>query len=152
EVESRRRPDAARAWKLLMRAASPPAHLQERLHDHRILDLTSLTMRLPRLVRRHRRPWAITATTLATAGAITAALVLFGPWSPGGHNDGGGGRTGTTDGKGVATGPAGTMGVARTADPCKLLDAASLSRFGATELDPDYGEIDRCDVLVHNGS
>jgi hypothetical protein len=44
------------------------------------------------------------------------------------------------------------MGDERTADPCGLLDAASLSRFGGTALDPDYGEIDRCDVLVRNNS
>ncbi|MCG0286238.1 hypothetical protein [Streptomyces sp. PSAA01] len=41
------------------------------------------------------------------------------------------------------------MGDARTADPCKLLNAASLSRFGETVIDPDYGEIDRRDVLLH---
>ncbi|MFJ2264460.1 hypothetical protein ACIOKD_40330 [Streptomyces sp. NPDC087844] len=45
-------------------------------------------------------------------------------------------------------GEPGTMGEARWADPCGLLDSASLSRFGKTRLVADYGEINRCDVLV----
>lgn len=43
---------------------------------------------------------------------------------------------------------AGTLGEARTADPCALLDTASLDSFGATELDPAYGNFDRCDIVV----
>ncbi len=167
EVEPRRRPDAVRAQRLLTRAAPPPPHIQEQLHDSGTAD-ASRTLRLPRLlrrqgdftpfmlqlpqpVRRHRRPLAITAVALAAAGAITAGLLVFGPWLS--KNDGDeDGRTGATDAKASATAPAGAIGDERTADPCGLLDAASLSRFGATELDPDYGEFDRCDVLVRNGS
>nr|PPQ56123.1 hypothetical protein C5F59_05050 [Streptomyces sp. QL37] len=48
----------------------------------------------------------------------------------------------------AATGEPGTIGDARRADPCGLLDSASLSRFGRTRLTADYGEINRCDVLV----
>ncbi|MEV0641889.1 serine/threonine-protein kinase [Streptomyces sp. NPDC050619] len=182
EVEPRRRPDAAGAQKLLTRAAPPPPHIQEQLHerlreqvrDSRARDLGSRPLRLPRLVRRpqdstpfmlqpsrpvrrRRHPWAITAITavaLVAAGAITAGLVLFSPWASkdeGGKGDKGG-RTGATDAKPSATAQAGAMGDERTADPCGLLDAASLSRFGGTALDPDYGEIDRCDVLVRNNS
>nr|SBO98583.1 hypothetical protein BN4615_P8099 [Nonomuraea gerenzanensis] len=40
------------------------------------------------------------------------------------------------------------IGDRRTADPCALLRPAALGRFGRTELDPDYGNFDRCDVLV----
>ncbi|MDH6214892.1 serine/threonine-protein kinase [Streptomyces pseudovenezuelae] len=156
EVDPRRRPDAATTRKLLTQAAPPPPHLQAQLHAHstRTLDLTSLTLRLPRLVRRRRRPLAISAGALVTAGAITAGLVLFGPWD----SDGGGDQAAGADAKPSvssatsAPGRAGTLGDDRTADPCALLDAASLSRFGDTELDPDYGEIDRCDVLVENSS
>ncbi|MEU9184718.1 serine/threonine-protein kinase [Streptomyces sp. NPDC048484] len=173
EVEVRRRPDAARAQELLTRAAPPPPHVQEQLRDGRMRgargDLMSRTLRLPRLLgrprdytpfmlqpprpvrRRHRRPLAITAVALVAAGAVTAGLVLFGPWASKDEGDEGG-RTGATDGKPSATAQAGAIGDERTADPCGLLDAASLSRFGGTALDPEYGEIDRCDVLVRNNS
>ncbi|WP_405870864.1 serine/threonine-protein kinase [Streptomyces sp. NBC_00005] len=149
EVDPRQRPDAARARKLLTQAAPPPPHVQDQLQDRRPLDLTRPTFRLPRLVR--RRPLAIGAVALVTAGAVTAAVVLFGPWASK-DRDSKGGRTATTDAKPSATARPGTIGDERTADPCRLMDAASLSRFGGTELDPDYGEIDRCDVLVQNSS
>ncbi|MEU6732733.1 protein kinase [Streptomyces physcomitrii] len=146
-AEPRQRPDAARARRLLGRAAAPPPHVQEQLADRRTVGLPSLTLRLPRAVRRRRRPLALAALALVTAGAVTAGLLLFGPW---GSEDGGeGGPTGTAA---PATGRPGALGEPRTADPCKLLAAASLSRFGDAALDPDYGEIDRCDVLLRNGS
>jgi hypothetical protein len=94
---------------------------------------------------------AIMAVALVAAGAITAGLVLFGPWASKDEGDKGG-RTGAADAKPPAAARAGAIGDERTADPCGLLGAASLSRFGGTELDPDYGEIDRCDVLVRNNS
>jgi hypothetical protein len=169
EVEPRHRPDAARAQKLLTRAAPPSPHIQEQLYDSRVRgghgDLASRTLRLsrllrhprdftpfmlqpPRPVRRRRHPLAITAVALVAAGAITAGLVLFGPWTSKDEGD----KGGRTDAKPSATAQAGAIGDERTADPCGLLDAASLSRFGGTALDPDYGEIDRCDVLVRNNS
>ncbi|WP_405616042.1 protein kinase domain-containing protein [Streptomyces sp. NBC_00076] len=168
EVEPRRRPDAARAQELLTRAAPPPPHIAEQLHDSRMRDLTSPTLRLrrlvrrardstpfmlqpPRPVRRRRHRLAITVVALAAAGAITAGLVLFGPWASKDEGDQGG-RTDATDAKPSATASAGAIGDERTADPCGLLDVASLSRFGATVLAPDYGEFDRCDVLVRNNS
>ncbi|MFI9848037.1 serine/threonine-protein kinase [Nonomuraea sp. NPDC051941] len=40
------------------------------------------------------------------------------------------------------------IGDPRTADPCALTDPTALSRFGRTELDVDYGNFDRCDVIV----
>jgi hypothetical protein len=167
EVEPRRRPDAATAQQLLTRAAPPPPHIQEQLHDTPERGLSSRTLRLPRLRRRpgdftpfmlqppqpvrRRRPWVIAAVALAATGAITAGLVLFGPWASKDAGDKGG-RTGASDAKPSATAQAGALGDERTADPCGLLDAASMSRFGSTALDPDYGEIDRCDVLVRNKS
>ncbi|GLF93169.1 caspase family protein [Streptomyces yaizuensis] len=39
----------------------------------------------------------------------------------------------------------------RTADPCALLDPAVFARFGRARLDRDYGNFDRCDVLVDIG-
>jgi hypothetical protein len=43
------------------------------------------------------------------------------------------------------------IGEPRTADPCALTDATALGRFGRTELDIDYGNFDRCDVIVYSG-
>ncbi|MFC7583835.1 hypothetical protein ACFQYP_08765 [Nonomuraea antimicrobica] len=45
--------------------------------------------------------------------------------------------------------PLDVVGDRRTVDPCALLRPAALVRFGRTELDPDYGNFDRCDVLIH---
>ncbi|MGW4485208.1 serine/threonine-protein kinase [Amycolatopsis sp. NPDC004368] len=39
----------------------------------------------------------------------------------------------------------------RAADPCGLVDAAPLKPFGDAEVDPDYGDFDRCDVIVRRG-
>lgn len=46
----------------------------------------------------------------------------------------------------------GSLGDIRQADPCGLLDAKVLSRFGRTELDPHYGGFERCDILVSRNS
>ncbi|CAM4252911.1 serine/threonine-protein kinase [Kibdelosporangium persicum] len=45
----------------------------------------------------------------------------------------------------------GLVGDERTVDPCALLDRKVLDRFGPTELDPTYGNFNRCDVLVNTG-
>ncbi|WP_405587074.1 protein kinase domain-containing protein [Streptomyces sp. NBC_01092] len=144
ELDARRRPDAAEAHRLLTRAAPPPPEIQGRLHDQHTLHLASLTLRLPRAVRRRRRPLAITAGALAVAAAVTAGILVA---TSGGDPDD---TPRAPDAKPPATAAAqaGAIGDIRTANPCGLLDAASLSRFGDTELDPDYGELDRCDVLV----
>ncbi|MFE3826109.1 serine/threonine-protein kinase [Streptomyces sp. NPDC059092] len=158
EVNPRRRPDAAEAHRLLTRAAPPPPDVRARLHDGRTLRLAplppralsllrSLALRLPRPVRRRRRPLAVTLGTVALVTAVTTGLLVV----RGGESGGG---TGSADEKASATsapGNAGTIGDPRGADPCKLLDSASLSRFGDTRLAPDYGEFNRCDVLVRNG-
>jgi hypothetical protein len=44
-----------------------------------------------------------------------------------------------------------TIGDPRTADPCGLMNPSTLSRFGSADLDPAYGNFDRCDVLVQAG-
>ncbi|TCC04065.1 serine/threonine-protein kinase [Kribbella soli] len=49
------------------------------------------------------------------------------------------------------TAVAGPVGDPLTADPCALIDEASLSKFGDATLEPAYGNFDRCDVVV-NGS
>ncbi|MFC4048747.1 serine/threonine-protein kinase [Actinomadura syzygii] len=47
--------------------------------------------------------------------------------------------------------PVSLIGDPRTADPCALTDPSALRKFGGTELDNDYGNFDRCDVLVSTG-
>ncbi|GAU69632.1 two-component histidine kinase [Streptomyces sp. NBRC 110611] len=164
-VEPRRRPDAAAAHALLTGAAPPSPDVRGRLHDGRTRSLsrTAATLRLIRPVRPvgrrplgdRRRSLATGAGALVTAAAITAALAVLHPWGPGGSGGDRGGGTGVAGAEPpagtAAAGRAGTVGEARTADPCALLDAPSLSRFGATERDPAYGEFDRCDVLVRSG-
>ncbi|MEV0468689.1 serine/threonine-protein kinase [Streptomyces prunicolor] len=158
EVEPRNRPEATRALELLRQATPPPAHVQDRL-DRSTLELTSRTMRLGGVVRaakdgltvpvRRRRALAIAAVAVVTGGALAAGLVLLAPWDSRGAD---GKDTVGSDAKPSATASAraGTIGDERTADPCGLIDAASLSRFGTTVLDPDYGDIDRCDVILLN--
>lgn len=87
---------------------------------------------------------AISAGALAVAAAVTAGILVA---TSGGDPDD---TSRAPDAKpsAAAAAQAGAIGGIRTANPCGLLDAASLSRFGGTELDPDYGELDRCDVLV----
>ncbi|MFI9560028.1 serine/threonine-protein kinase [Nonomuraea endophytica] len=53
------------------------------------------------------------------------------------------------DGSAQAGRPASLIGDPRTVDPCALTEPVALGRFGATELDRNYGNFDRCDVLVH---
>ncbi|QOV36427.1 hypothetical protein IM697_41635 [Streptomyces ferrugineus] len=83
EPDPRRRPDAAEAHRLLILAASPPRRLaapeaRGRLADHHTPHLDSLTLRLPRAVRRRRarRPLGLAAGALALAAAITAGIVI----------------------------------------------------------------------------
>ena len=145
ELDARRRPDAAEAHRLLTRAAPPPPEVQGKLRDQdtrgHTLPLASLTLRLPRAVRRRRRPLAIGAAALTAAAAlVTAGAVAL--------TSAGDDKGPEPDAKPTATLHAGSLGDVRTADPCELLDATALGRFGDTELDPDYGELDRCDVLV----
>ncbi|WP_159056655.1 serine/threonine-protein kinase [Streptomyces yokosukanensis] len=152
EVEPGKRPDAAGARTLLTRAAPPPAHIREHVQEHldegargsteqtlrfrRTQALPSLTLWLPRRLRGRRRAGTIAASALAVV-VIAVGLALFGPWLSG-HK---GRTTPRSDAKpppAVHTG-AGAMGEARGADPCKVMDAAVLSRFGHTELVPTYG-------------
>ncbi|MGW5645622.1 protein kinase domain-containing protein [Saccharopolyspora sp. NPDC003752] len=43
------------------------------------------------------------------------------------------------------------IGEPRTADPCALLDPVALARFGETDLNAEYGNFNRCDVIVDSG-
>ncbi|MFI7634164.1 serine/threonine-protein kinase [Nonomuraea sp. NPDC049400] len=91
-----------------------------------------------------RRRWPL---ALVMAGAASAAvavpIVLSTP------------RDQPVDGRLSASTPGSSQAAAspvigepRTADPCALLSPTALGRFGRTELDIDYGNFDRCDVIV----
>ncbi|TDD29278.1 serine/threonine protein kinase [Actinomadura sp. KC06] len=85
-------------------------------------------------VRRHPRPVAAAAFAVAAA-AVAVAVVI-----PSGGDE-----------APARPKPASLIGDPRTADPCALADAAALGRFGEADLDNDYGNFDRCDVLVSVG-
>ncbi|TDW90725.1 serine/threonine protein kinase [Kribbella pratensis] len=91
-------------------------------------------------VNRRRRRWVIPAAAAGVAVvAVLAVLIgraVSGPSEPSAA---------------PTTAVAGPVGDPLTADPCALIDAASLSKFGEATLEPAYGNFDRCDVVV-NGS
>ncbi len=84
-----------------------------------------------------RRPVAVSAAGAAVALGAVLAIVL--PSSGG-----------TAPAKPKPR-PVSLIGDPRTADPCALTDPPALRRYGETELDTDYGNFDRCDVLVSTG-
>ncbi len=86
------------------------------------------------LIRRYPRRFAV--------GAVILAALIALPFSPL-YRDGGAAPTRAT--------PVSLIGDPHTIDPCRLLDPAALGRFGDTELDIDYGNFDRCDVVVTIG-
>ncbi|MGI5328167.1 serine/threonine-protein kinase [Actinomadura nitritigenes] len=76
--------------------------------------------------RRGRRVLTLVAAAPVPALALSAAVFL---WPLGGT-------------------PRAYIGDRRSADPCALADPDVVARFGATKLDPYYGNFDRCDVTV----
>lgn len=138
------RPDAAEARRRLEEVASPPGPIpaltQDLGHEPDPGGLPALVRGIPALVR-SRRPFL--------AGAAVALVVALALWQWGGRIPLLSPPTGGTPAAGTRS-PAvkDVLGDRRTADPCALLEPASLGRFGSTELDTDYGNFDRCDVLV----
>ncbi|MEV5888983.1 serine/threonine-protein kinase [Nonomuraea fuscirosea] len=98
---------------------------------------------------RPRRSAAVLAVLMA---GITVAAWAWWSWTPGPPASPAA-RTQNTRQPLHSASPIGgnVIGDPRTADPCTLLDPASLGRFGETELDSDYGNFDRCDVLIEPG-
>ncbi|MER6948270.1 serine/threonine-protein kinase [Nonomuraea sp. NPDC000554] len=94
-------------------------------------------------VRNH--PRLVGATVAVVALAVAVPIVLSA------SEEGGGAQAGERE-RAVpppsSAGPASVIGDPRTADPCALTEPVPLGRFGDTELDPAYGNFDRCDVLV----
>ncbi|WP_086559764.1 serine/threonine-protein kinase [Streptomyces africanus] len=102
--------------------------------------------------RPRRRRRALIAAALGVGAAVVLSLVAL----PGDGDKPGDGRKGTRGSAGRQLpkdpsngGTRALIGDPRTADVCALADADALDRFGESEVDVDYGNFDRCDVLVH---
>ncbi|QQM45309.1 serine/threonine-protein kinase [Streptomyces liliifuscus] len=101
---------------------------------------------------RRRRPLIVAALGVCAALALGLAVV------PDGGDDGraasGADQSRLKDNAskgahGKQIEPLALIGDPHTADLCALADTGALGRFGEAELDVDYGNFDRCDVLVH---
>ncbi|WP_329245211.1 serine/threonine protein kinase [Actinoallomurus sp. NBC_01490] len=115
------RPDAAEAGRLLESGDAVPP---------------------PRPVKPRRVGRVAVAAAVATVVLASAATVMIVRAS----------RSSSADAPARSAGPpASGVGDPRTAEPCALVDPASLRRFGGTELSTDYGNFNRCDVLIQRG-
>ncbi|MBB5936576.1 protein kinase domain-containing protein [Streptomyces zagrosensis] len=103
-------------------------------------------------VRRH--PWVTTVAALAVTalGAIGLPSLLSNDGNT--SNDANDGNTGAHSAPPAVShepdGPRATE--PRAADPCGLADPRALSRFGSAQLDNDYGNFERCDIIVERGN
>lgn len=147
-----RRPTAAGAMELLRAAVGPP----EQLPPFPAKDPDTAPphsggeARQPEpggrldVLRRHPRRTA--------AGATAVVVLAAAVWAVAGI---GGGKTAGKHPAAAAHGsPAvsSVMGDHRTVDPCALAEPAALGRFGQADLTTDYGNFDRCDVIVTRSS
>jgi eukaryotic-like serine/threonine-protein kinase len=130
-----RRPTAAEARRLLEAVAGPvPSETSE--------TASRPTGTEPTVIDVSRRPFLLRPVVVAGAAAVVLAVaggVFFGLLS------------GSSPGK---PRPASTpvppaVPAPQMVDICAYHDETKLARFGKTELDPFYGEFNRCDVLVH---
>ncbi len=136
------RPSAAETRRLLEEVA-PPSDEVLRLHGD-----TGWRTPLPLSLWRPRRRALLGAAGVALAAAAVAAALLV-PGIAGGSG-GSGGSAGAADPRHpVRPAAAGGLGDdPSAADPCALIATTPLDRFGDTELTTDYGNFDRCDVVV----
>lgn len=83
---------------------------------------------------RRRVPLLSTAGVFFSVAAVVTWLLLWPPWE--GHPSS------------AAVAGAPPVGDPRTVDPCAMADPAALNGFGRTQLSNDYGNFDRCDILI----
>ncbi|MGO1054784.1 serine/threonine-protein kinase [Crossiella sp. CA198] len=93
-----------------------------------VADGAELTLRVPSPPPRRRWP---VYTALGAVLAVAAAAAVFWPWADSLPED-----------------RLRLLGDPRTVDPCALTEVGALSRFGQAVLDQDYGNFNRCRVLV----
>lgn len=110
-----------------------------------------------RFVRAHPR------SVIAACAAVAVLAAAGGVWAAGGNRSAGGPAAGdpvpsgrpapkTPTAPAAGSGSAALFGDQRTADPCALAKPAALASYGDAELDPAYGNFDRCDVIVDTRS
>lgn len=147
---------AAAETRDLMAEVAPPSEAVRRLHNEgAALDRRRGLLLLGRWGG--LRTWAALGV-LVLAAAAAAVLLALSPWDDGSPARAQSGSSATRARPGTgATTPAPTtpasparsaLGDPRSADPCSVLATAPLARFGSTDLVTDYGNFDRCDVLV----
>ncbi|GCB52867.1 serine/threonine-protein kinase [Streptomyces sp. NL15-2K] len=99
----------------------------------------------------------LVAAVAAVLALTLVVLLVVELMSGGGREKGrtvgkaGPGASGSAASPPVSVKSASVFGDHRTADLCALADPAVLGRFGEAELDRDYGNFDRCDVIVETG-
>ncbi|GAA2675500.1 hypothetical protein GCM10010400_42430 [Streptomyces aculeolatus] len=136
----RQRPDAAEAKRLLedVAAAGPRASKDTAtaLGDAAAADT---------LTKRRRRPLLAAALGVGAAMALALVFVIGGD-----GGDGGDGRPASEDRRSGQPGAQALIGSPHTADVCALADTSVLEQFADEDVrkDVDYGNFDRCDVLV----
>ncbi|MFF0268896.1 protein kinase [Kribbella sp. NPDC004536] len=102
----------------------------------------ALTDTPPTPINRPRKRWVIPAAAAGVAVVAVLGVLI--------------GKTVSEPSKPSSAPPATTtkpilgdpVGNPMTVDPCALIDEASLAKFGDPTLEPEYGNFDRCDVVV----
>ncbi len=89
-----------------------------------------------------RRPLLTAGAAAVTALAIAVPFIVM---SLGGES---GDKADPSPTGPTSAAGAGFIGDPRTADPCALLNAGVFDRYGDAQLDRDYGNFNRCDVLL----
>jgi hypothetical protein len=137
-----RRPDAAEVRERLKAAAGPP----EQLPPFPARE-PETTLRPPG-EDRIRKLLGLPVGAAAVVGATAVVVLALVAWviASGTGDKTTAGRP--TASKGVSSS---VIGDPRTVDPCSLMKATAFDRFGRTELDKDYGNFDRCDVILYSG-
>lgn len=118
-----------------------PAKRPTAAEARRLLEDSAGSVRVP---RRRRIMTLLSAAVIVVAA--TVAWFVFKPAS------GSGGTANPAPARGSSPPPGSALGDQRTADPCALTDASALARFGDAERDPEYGNFDRCDVIVRSNT
>ncbi|NGO13496.1 serine/threonine protein kinase, partial [Streptomyces sp. HC44] len=142
--DPRQRPDAVEVKRLLAAIAGPEPDAGPRTLDDQS-------------ARRPRRRRPLLAAALGIGAALVLGLVLVPNYGDSDGEDTQGtqqsGPSGLSEdaSNGGGRGGQSLIGDPHTADLCTLADTTALGRFGDAQVDVDYGNFDRCDVLVHTG-
>ncbi|MFI5613024.1 protein kinase [Amycolatopsis sp. NPDC051903] len=136
--------DLAPALAALMSAAPADRPTAAAAHGLLAAGLDGLPAAAPLRPGRGRRRRLVLAGVAVAAVVVLAGVALVA--LPGKEN-----AATPAAGAGASAAPA-KLGIGRdprSADPCRLVDPAPLKPFGDPEVDPDYGNFDRCDVIIH---